>query len=261
MKLPLASHAISSHIERKTQAIESISADAKFPTSSRIGKVVAHIDLTVNTLREHLARLPDAAPQRSLLLEKIDKLHTLRAEKMRYFTANPQGHLPFHSHSPDDVYESNESAELTRNEAGHYSTENNETSISPKGEYAFVIPFEQPQTLLIGQSHHYLAKGKPVSYAGTVWFDDASRLVQWQNQTGHYKTHPEFTHQTSEARDAQGPLLPLGKFRARHIDELRAQTLHRVYWENDRSIPEMANELEADPKELEGTLRLLGVIP
>jgi hypothetical protein len=61
--------------------------------------------------------------------------------------------------------------------------------------------------------HDSLAKRKKVFYAGSVYFN-MGQLVKWNNDTGHYKTVPEYAHQTSRAPtdDLAGGLLPSSKF-------------------------------------------------
>jgi hypothetical protein len=82
------------------------------------------------------------------------------------------------------------------------------------GKFQFVITTEHPTEVLVGQEgHDSIAKSNPVWYAGTVKFSDGI-LEEWNNDTGHYKTTPEYSHQTQKvlSDDLGGGLLPLAKF-------------------------------------------------
>jgi len=259
MKFPAARAALSAHIQQKADATNSSSADAKFPTNYRAAEVTRTIDKTIGHLQKQLDLLPKDAPKRGSFQEKIGKLETLRATKLHYLGPNQHGHMPFHSHCPTDILRPEPSRQLVRDSDGRYQSVLHDEAKAPVGEYAFVLRFDQPDTIFIGSGHHQLAKGKPVSYAGTIWFDEDSNIIQWQNLTGHYKTHSGFTHQTATATDDHGPLLPLDKFRARHIDQLRTHKLNETYWKNQCSPSRTAQILKADEEKLASVMKLLGV--
>jgi hypothetical protein len=62
-------------------------------------------------------------------------------------------------------------------------------------EMPFVIRYNTSRVLVGGQSHWPMTQGGAVTYAGHVRFDEDSRLIFWNNDTGHYTTNRGFAHQ------------------------------------------------------------------
>lgn len=254
-----ARRAISGHIARKAKTMHASCANSRLPTHATRSEAVFQLEKTIAHLESRLEAMAPEHPARARIEANLGKLAELRSQKLQYQRPSKHGHWPFHSHAPDDALAPGGIAVLQRESPEHYVRVLDGATESLSGEFAFVVPFDAPEAVLIGESHHRLAQGKPVAYAGTCWFDEDSRLIQWQNLTGHYKTHPGLNNQTAEARDAYGDLLPLGKFRAWHIGQLRAQELEKAYQANNRSAEATADALNVSVEELRSTLYWLGV--
>lgn len=260
MKISTIQAALAAHIEQRALTVESTCDDAIQPTQARRSAAVAQVGRTIDTLTKRAGSLPAGVPAQAAIEANIQKLEALRESKLAVLLPNAQGHLPFHSHTPGDSLTDEPSRVLARDDVDHYVSALDGQRATLHGEYAFVVPFDQPGMIRVGYSHHQLARGKPVSYAGTCWFDRGSRLTKWQNLTGHYKTHPAFIDQTDCARDSFGPLLPKDRFRARHIDSLRVADLGERYWDNIGSVAATAQEIGVSPEEMEPVLRMLGIL-
>jgi hypothetical protein len=260
MKISSIHAALAVHIDERARTVESTCDDAIQPTQARCRAAVAQVERTIDSLTKRAESLPAGAQARAAIEANIQKLEALRESKLEALRQNAEGHVPFHSHTPGDSLTDEPSRVLTRVDPDHYVSEVDGQRATLHGEYAFVVPFDRPGTVRVGDSHHQLARGKPVSYAGTCWFDRGSRLTKWQNLTGHYKTHPAFIDQTDCAQDSFGPLLPKDRFRARHIDSLRVADLGKRYWDNTGSVAATAQEIGVSPEELEPVLRMLGIL-
>ena len=83
------------------------------------------------------------------------------------------------------------------------------------GTYQFVVTTTRPNEVLLSPilGHYALAKGKPVWYAGTAFFNNGA-LTRWNNDTGHYRTTPEYSQQADRATtdDFRSSILPQNKF-------------------------------------------------
>ncbi|MED5463136.1 MAG: hypothetical protein VX699_00665 [Myxococcota bacterium] len=260
MKVSMIQAGLAKHIDERAMTTSSTCEDAIQPTREGCRAALAQVERTVDALRKRAGCLPAGSPALSTLEANIEKLEALRERKLAALRQNVEGHVPFHSHTPGDSLTDERSRELSRDVKDHYFSDLDGQRTALHGEYAFVVPFDEPGTIRVGESHHQLARGKPVSYAGTCWFDSESRLTKWQNLTGHYKTHPAFIDQTECARDSRGLLLPRDRFRARHIDALRVADLGKRYWDNTGSLEATAQEIGVSPDDLEPVLRTLGIL-
>ena len=229
---------------------QNINSQAKLPTQSKVRDAVKLLD-------EHIARL--GGPQNPRAKPLVDR----REEKLRDLKLNDLGHLPFASHLPDDPVPPGEQHLLqSENLNRTYSTVGTETggSSTPHGRYAFAVRHSEPDRVYLGQSHHKLAEAQGVSYAGEAHFEDGE-LTRWNNDTGHYRTHPGFAHQAESATSEElgPPLLPREKFRPRHIDALRKKNLEKLAEKHGRSKSAMAQDLGISQEELAKVLTELDV--
>jgi hypothetical protein len=282
--------ALEQHLQERAQTTSEINANAKMPTLKPdpqieiYTKTAKGMNDQIASLRKEIEALGQELPESGEEKEKQEKKLASLKEQMAFKEnklpavekilatkilqqkrglegiMNPQGHLPFWSHAPGDSQTSDLNARVDMDQqSGTYRlrTQQGHQDPDPRKKYAVVVPFSDPTDVRAGESHDQLAKDqekahRPVSYAGSAFFNQDRTMRKWNNDTGHYKTHPGFAHQA-------GPMFPLEKFRPLHIDRLRKKKL-TAHLKQAGSVENLAQELGIeDPQELTKVLDDVGV--
>ncbi len=265
--------ALEAHVAERAKTAKVINENAKMPTLKMPG--LAPFLTTRNKMRNDLAELQkkqaDASEEeQGPLAAQIESKQKLLgnldagivAKQQALATRNAQGHVPFWSHAPGESPVSDVKRLHMDAASGTYALQQGHgpmTQPDQRAKYAVVAPFSNPTDVRAGDSHDQLASDqeathRPVSYAGSAFFNGDGTLRKWNNDTGHYKTHPGFAHQA-------GPSLPLDKFQPLHVDALRKRNLTEKL-KKGGSVEHLAQELGVERKEeVERVMNELGVDP
>ncbi len=173
---------------------------------------------TIELAKSQIRRLKIPVDLQDMLLQKFDEYETRLTTSGTPPMLDTQI-MPFKNiGSPQDFLDYKLTFLIPTTREGYYFTycPAREAVAKPKaGETEFVILEEHPEWVLFGSGFHWLmTKGRKVAYAGHVCFDNNQFLLWWNNNTGHYVTHPGLAFQAEVARYRNNaPVLPLAKFR------------------------------------------------
>ena len=188
------------------------------PSDSVANEKTKDLQRQVEALVKGLPNAPTTALADKIVLKKTEiegRIREIEALwRPRYYSHNLQ---PFNNLMPVLPLAYTRTV-LRRKTTNYYYTETNgaQRVVNSKQEgMEFVIMFHEPQIVLVGTvGHSPMALGRQTVFAGHVMFDSSGKLLEWNNNTGHYKTVAQYAPQAADVKDEYGQsILPLSKYR------------------------------------------------